>query len=79
MHVKFSGKGNLVQKENDAISGGPVINIYIVYKITLKTVTSDSVFKNSLFGRIKVSNTQESDKKVEIFWIWFDIWFNKYF
>ena len=32
MHVKFKGRGTLVQDENDIISGGPIINIFIVYK-----------------------------------------------
>ena len=63
MHVIFNGKGNLVQKQDDIISGGPIINIYIIYKITPKTVSNSFVFKNSLFGTIKVSNTQESEKK----------------
>ena len=63
MHVIFSGKGNIVQKQNDIISGGPIINIYIVCKITPKAVSNSFVFKNILFGTIKVSNTQKSDKK----------------
>ena len=70
MHLIFSGKGSLVQKQVGAIKS-TVINIYIVYKITPKTVTNDFVSKNSLFGAIEI--TQQSDKKVEIFWIWFDI------
>ena len=63
MHVIFSGKCNLVQKQYDIILGGPIINIYIVYKTTPKSISSNFVFKNNLFGAIKVSNTQESDKK----------------
>ena len=70
MHLIFSGKGSLVQKQVGAIKS-TVINIYIVYKITPKAVTNDFVSKNSLFGAIEI--TQQSDKKVEIFWIWFDI------
>ena len=45
------------------LSGGPIINIYIVYKIKPKTVSNCFAFENSLFWTIKVSNTQESDKK----------------
>ena len=37
MHVIFKGKGTLVQNENDIIAGGPIINIYIVYKTSPKT------------------------------------------
>ena len=34
MHVLFRGQGLLYQKSNDGITGGPIINIYIVYKTT---------------------------------------------
>ena len=37
MHVIFKGKATLVQHENDIIAGGPMINIYIVYKTSPKT------------------------------------------
>ena len=36
MHVLFRGQGLLYQKSNDGITGGPIINIYIVYKTTPK-------------------------------------------
>ena len=32
MHVIFRRKGLLEQKNNDIITGGPIINTYIVYK-----------------------------------------------
>ena len=32
MHVIFKGKGTRVQNDNDIIAGGPITNIYIVYK-----------------------------------------------
>ena len=47
MHVIFKGKRTLVQNDND-IAGGPIVNIYIVYKTSTKTVDSNSVFKNYL-------------------------------
>ena len=61
MHVIFKGKGTLVQNENDIIAGGPVINIYIVYKTSPKTTSSEFVFKNCLFGAIKIANPTNSD------------------
>ena len=61
MHVIFKGKGTLVQYENDVISGGPIINIYIVYKASLKTINFDFVFRDCLFGAIKITNTTNSD------------------
>ena len=37
MHVIFKGKGTIVQNDNDTIAGGPIVNIYIVYKTSPKT------------------------------------------
>ena len=61
MHVIFKGKGTLVQHENDIIAGGPIINIYIVDKTSQKTINSNFVFRNCLFGAIKIINTTNSD------------------
>ena len=61
MHVLFKGKGTLVQNVNDIIAGGPIVNIYIVYKTSPKTINSNFVFKNCLFGAIKITNTTNSD------------------
>ena len=61
MHVIFKGKGTLVQNDNDIIVGGPIVNIYIVYKTSPKTINSNFAFKNRLFGAIKIANTTNSD------------------
>ena len=61
MHVIFKGKGTLVQNDNDVIAGGSIINIYIIYKTSLKTINSNFVFKNCLFGAIKITNTTNFD------------------
>ena len=61
VHVIFQGKGTLVQNDNDIIAGGPIINIYIVYKTSPKTTNFKFVFKNCLFGAIKIVNTTNSD------------------
>ena len=55
MHVIFRGKGTLVQDENDIISGGPIINIYTVYKTSPKTINSNFVSRDCLFGAIKIT------------------------
>ena len=57
MHVIFKGKGTLVQNENDFIAGGQIVNIYIVYKTPPKTIHSNFVFRNCLFGGIEITNT----------------------
>ena len=61
IHVIFKGKGTLVQHESDIIAGGPIININIVYKTSPKTINSNFVFRNYLFGAIKITNTTNSD------------------
>ena len=61
MHVIFKGKGTLILNDNDIIAGKPIINIYIVYKASRETINSNFVFKNCLFGAIKITNTTNSD------------------
>ena len=61
MHVIFKEKGALVQYDNNVIAGGPIVNTYIVYKISPKTINSNFLFKNFLFGAIKITNTTNSD------------------
>ena len=61
MHVIFRGKGTLVQDENDTISGGPIIKIYIVYKTFPKDINSNFLFRDCLFGAIKITNTSYTD------------------
>ena len=55
MHVTFKGEGTLAQHENDIIAGGPIINIYIVYKTSPKTINSNFVFRNCLFCEVKIT------------------------
>ena len=56
MHVIFKGKDTPVQNGNDIIAGGPIVNIYIVYKTSPKTINCNFVFKSCLFGAIKIRN-----------------------
>ena len=61
MQIIFKGKATLVQNDNNITAGGPIVNICIVYKTSPKTVNSNFVFKNCLFGAIKIANTTNSD------------------
>ena len=61
MHVIFKGRGTLVQNDNDIIAGEPITNICIVYETSPKTINSNFVFRNCLFGAIKITNTSNSD------------------
>ena len=61
MHVIFKIKGTLVQNDNDIITGGPIVNIYIAYKTSPKTINSNFAFRDCLYGEIKIKNTNNSD------------------
>ena len=61
MHVIFKGEGTLVQNKNNIIAGAPIINTYIVYKTSPKTINSNFIFKNCLFGAIRIIKTTNSD------------------
>ena len=63
MHVIFKRKGALIQNDNDITAVGPIVNIYIVYKTSPKTINSNFVFRDfwCLFGAIKIINTINSD------------------
>ena len=49
----FNG-GLLYQNKKDAKIGRPIVNIYIVYRTSLKTISSRHVLKNCLFDAIKI-------------------------
>ena len=55
MHVIFKGKGTLVQNDNDIVARGLIVNTYIVYKTSPKTINSN------LFGAVKITNTIDPD------------------
>ena len=61
MYAIFKGKRILYQHDNDVIAGRPIVNIYIVYKTSSKAINSSFVFKNCLFGAVKITNTTNSD------------------
>ena len=61
MHVIFKGKVTLVQSDIDIIAGGPIVNIYIVYKHLQKLLTPIFFFFKCLFSSIKIANTTNSD------------------
>ena len=54
-------KNKLVQYDNGVIGGEPIVNICIAYKTSPKTIFSNFVFKNCLFGAIKKTNTTNSN------------------
>ena len=53
---------------------GPVVDIYIVYKISLKTSSDIFTLENSLFGAVKITTDADISKYKYSgygFWIWF--------
>ena len=64
-YVIFNHK-ELYKKEN-VIKSGSIINIYKVYSLYKKTISSNNALKNCLFGATKVTkpgNTKNSDKYI---------------
>ena len=43
------------QKKENIMKSGSMVNIYIVYSLSQKTINSDNVLKNCLFGAIRVT------------------------
>ena len=55
------------QKKENIIKNGSIVNIYLVCSLSQKTIDSDNVLKNCLFGAIKVTNpgdTTDTDKYI---------------
>ena len=55
------------QKKENIIKRGSIVNIYIVYSLSQKTINSDNVLKNCVFGAIKVTkpgDTTDTDKYI---------------
>ena len=54
LYVIFFKKSILYQHDNDVLAGRLIVNIYIVYNTSSKTINSSFVFKNCLFGAVKI-------------------------
>ena len=67
-YVIFNHKESFFeQKKENFIKSGSIINIYIVYSLSQKTIDSDSFLRNCLFGAIKVTkpgDTTDTDKYI---------------
>ena len=67
-YVIFNHKESFFeQKKENIIKSGSIVNIYIVYSLFQKTINSDNVLKNCLFGAIKVTkpgDTTDTDKYI---------------
>ena len=67
-YVIFNHKESFFeQKKENIIKSGSIVNIYIVYSLSQKTINSDNVFKKCLFGATRVTkpgDTTDSDKYI---------------
>ena len=63
MHTQY-----LITKNNfSSLKSGSIVNIYIVYSLSQKTINSDDVLKNCLFGATKVTkpgDNTDTDKYI---------------
>ena len=54
-----------LQKDSEVITSGSIVNIYITYKLSLKSIGSNNPLRNCLFGATKVTkpdDTTDPDK-----------------
>ena len=67
-YVIFNPKESFFQqKKENIIKSWSIVNIYIVYSLSQKTINSDNVLKNCLFGATKVTkpgDTTDTDKYI---------------
>ena len=67
-YVIFNHKESFFeQKKENIIKSGSIVNICIVYSLSQKTINSDFVLKNCLFGATKVTkpgDTTDTDKYI---------------
>ena len=61
MHLMFNDGGFLIHQKKDAIANGSIVNIYIVNRLSSKTISSSIVLKNGLFGATKITNRDTVD------------------
>ena len=70
MHVSLGSDQSFFQDTAKAIASS-VVNTYICYKLLPKTINSDNVFKNCLFGAIdaaRPNNTKDPDNFIYSGW-----------
>ena len=67
-YVIFNHKESFFeQKKENIIKNESIVNIYTVYSLSQKTINSDNILKNCLFGAIKVTkpgDTTDTDKYI---------------
>ena len=60
MEVTFNG--DFLKQVKVTYNHGPIVNIYIVYRLTPTTNDSSVTFENCLFGAVKLTKNVDTDK-----------------
>ena len=53
---------SFLRQDNVTYNCGPIVNIYIVYRLTSDTKDSSITLQNCLFGAVKVTKNLDIDK-----------------
>ena len=75
-HVVFGADEYLFPDRNKIITKNLIVNIYIVYKLSLKSITTSNALKNDLFGGIKVNRPNNTTNPHEYIYSGYGIGFN---
>ena len=54
VRIKLKFVGDLLKQDKIAYNHGPIVNIYIVYRLS-PSITSDTTLENCLFGAVKIT------------------------
>ena len=60
--IKVEFNGNFLKQNKTTYSHGPIVNIYVVYKLASKTINSNVTLENCLFGAVKLTKNADIDR-----------------
>ena len=60
--MKLNFSGDLLKQDKIAYSHGPIVNIYVVYRLAPRTNNSDVTLENCLFGAVKLTKHADINK-----------------
>ena len=75
-YVIFNRKKSFFQQKK-VINSRSIVNIYIVYSVSLKTISSNNALKNCLFGATEVTKPNDTTDLHEYIYSGYDIGFDR--
>ena len=60
--IKVKFNESLLKEDKTTYSHGPIVNIYVVYKLASRTNNSNVTLENCLFGEVKLTKNADIDK-----------------